>query len=45
MWESKKVNPAITYKNELGPKKQTITQELEMTNTPKGPIIDAYNTS
>ena len=35
MEESEKVNPTILYRNELGPEKQTITQEY-MANDSQG---------
>ena len=37
VWESEKVNLAITYRKKLDPKKQTIIQEWEMTKTSRGP--------
>ena len=40
MEESGKVNLAILYRNELNPKKQTITQKLYGQNTPRGSSME-----
>ena len=45
MWELEKINPVIIYRNELGPEKQNITQELEIAKALRGPSTDVQVTS
>ena len=42
--KSGKVNPAILYRNELGPKKQTITHELYSLKLPRDQIWKNHET-